>query len=74
MNDRFQTRITATDPQSDQKPIYRDFRAGDIRHSRPTSLKLGVCSATNPNIRSTPGLAMGHGWYRAQINGAITTQ
>lgn len=49
-----------------QKPIYRDFRAGDIRHSLADIEKARRLLGYEPEYRIERGLEMAMDWYRGQ--------
>lgn len=54
----------------DQKPVYRDFRPGDIRHSLADIDKARRLLDYEPEYRIERGLAMAMAWYRSQFKGA----
>ena len=49
----------ATEPE----PVYRDFRAGDVRHSQADISKARRLIGYEPSHRLTPGLAEAMPWY-----------
>ena len=53
-----------------QKPIYRDFRPGDIQHSLADISKARRLLDYEPEFRIARGLEMAMDWYRSQIKGA----
>jgi len=57
-----------------QKPIYRDFRPGDVRHSLADISKAHRLLGYEPEYPIERGLAMAMDWYRAQIKGAMTVK
>jgi len=57
-----------------QKPIYRDFRPGDVRHSLADISKAHRLLGYEPEYPIERGLEMAMDWYRAQIKGAMTVK
>jgi UDP-N-acetylglucosamine 4-epimerase len=57
-----------------QKPIYRDFRPGDVRHSLADISKAQRLLGYEPEYPIERGLEMAMDWYRAQIKGAATVK
>jgi len=57
-----------------QKPIYRDFRPGDVRHSLADISKAHRLLGYEPEYPIERGLEMAMDWYRAQIKGATTVK
>ena len=57
-----------------QKPIYREFRPGDIRHSLANIEKARRLLGYEPEYSIQRGLEIAMDWYRAQIKGAITAK
>jgi UDP-N-acetylglucosamine 4-epimerase len=57
-----------------QKPIYRDFRPGDVRHSLADINKARHLLGYEPEYPIERGLEMAMDWYRAQIKGAMTVK
>jgi UDP-N-acetylglucosamine/UDP-N-acetyl-alpha-D-glucosaminouronate 4-epimerase len=57
-----------------QKPIYRDFRPGDVRHSLADINKARRLLGYEPEYPIERGLEMAMDWYRAQIKGATTVK
>ena len=51
---------------SDTQPIYRDFRAGDVRHSQADISKVQRLLGYSPTQRIKEGLALAMPWYVAQ--------
>jgi UDP-N-acetylglucosamine 4-epimerase len=49
----------------DAQPVYRDFRAGDVRHSQADVSKAGRLLAYRPTHRIGEGLAEAMEWYVA---------
>jgi len=67
--------LQAHDPAVlDQKPIYRDFRPGDVRHSLADINKARRLLGFEPEYSIETGLQMAMDWYRAQIKGAVTVK
>ena len=50
----------------DAKPVYRDFRAGDVRHSLADISKAATRLGYEPTQRISEGLALAMPWYVAQ--------
>jgi UDP-N-acetylglucosamine 4-epimerase len=55
------------------KPSYRDFRAGDIRHSLADISKARNLLGYEPSHRVKEGLAEAMGWYIANLSPARST-
>jgi UDP-N-acetylglucosamine/UDP-N-acetylgalactosamine 4-epimerase len=53
-----------------QKPIYRDFRPGDIRHSLADISKARRLLGYAPTHDIARGLAESLGWYCQQLGGS----
>jgi UDP-N-acetylglucosamine 4-epimerase len=49
------------------KPIYRDFRAGDVRHSLADISKARELLGYEPAQRVSEGLALAMDWYCAHV-------
>jgi UDP-N-acetylglucosamine/UDP-N-acetylgalactosamine 4-epimerase len=49
---------------SDQKPLYRDFRPGDVRHSLADIAKARQLLGYAPGYQIRQGLELAMGWYR----------
>jgi UDP-N-acetylglucosamine 4-epimerase len=50
----------------DSKPVYRDFRDGDVRHSQADISKAATCLGYAPAQRIGRGLALAMPWYIGQ--------
>ncbi len=50
-----------------QKPVYRDFRAGDVRHSVADISKGRRLLGFDPSHQVESGLGLAMAWYRARI-------
>jgi UDP-N-acetylglucosamine 4-epimerase len=50
----------------DSQPVYRDFRAGDVRHSLADISKVATCLGYAPAHRIGQGLALAMPWYTAK--------
>jgi UDP-N-acetylglucosamine 4-epimerase len=50
----------------DAKPEYRDFRAGDVRHSLADISKAATCLGYQPTQRIGQGLTLAMPWYTGQ--------
>jgi UDP-N-acetylglucosamine/UDP-N-acetylgalactosamine 4-epimerase len=58
--------LSATRPElADAQPIYRDFRAGDVRHSLADVGKASRLLGYKPSHKLGEGLAVALGWYTA---------
>ncbi len=67
--------LKAHDPAVvEQKPIYRDFRPGDVRHSLADISKARRLLGYEPEYPIERGLQMAMNWYRAQIKGATAVK
>jgi UDP-N-acetylglucosamine/UDP-N-acetylgalactosamine 4-epimerase len=67
--------LHAHDPSvQNQKPVYRDFRPGDVRHSLADINKARRLLGYEPEYPIERGLEMAIDWYRAQIKGATTVK
>ncbi len=51
------------------KPVYRDFRAGDVRHSLADVSKARNLLGYEPSHRIGDGLKVAMGWYRRHLDG-----
>lgn len=51
----------------DAKPVYRDFRAGDVRHSQADVSKAAKLLGYQPTHRINDGLKVAMGWYVQHI-------
>ena len=51
----------------DQKPVYQNFRAGDVRHSLADISKARRLLGYAPTHGIEPGLELAMGWYRANV-------
>lgn len=52
---------------SDSKPVYRDFRAGDVRHSLASIEKAASLLGYRPSHRISDGLTLAMAWYITNI-------
>lgn len=50
------------------KPVYRDFRAGDVRHSLADISKAATLLGYQPTHRIGEGLKVAMGWYVRHLN------
>jgi UDP-N-acetylglucosamine 4-epimerase len=50
-----------------QQPVYRDFRAGDVRHSLADIAKAGSRLGYTPAQRIADGLELAMDWYRRNV-------
>jgi UDP-N-acetylglucosamine 4-epimerase len=53
--------------QPDQKPVYREFRPGDVRHSLADISKAQRLLGYAPTHRIQQGLALAMDWYRRNV-------
>jgi UDP-N-acetylglucosamine 4-epimerase len=51
----------------DQKPVYREFRPGDVRHSLADTRKAQRLLGYAPSHRIQQGLALAMDWYRRNV-------
>ncbi len=51
----------------EQKPIYREFRDGDVRHSLADISKARRLLGYSPGFKRSAGLELAMGWYRANV-------
>ena len=66
-----QTTLCAqTGASGNQSPVYRDFRAGDVRHSLADVSKAQRLLGYQPTHRIAQGLELAMSWYRTQVVGA----
>ena len=49
------------------EPEYRDFRAGDVRHSLADISKAQQCLGYQPSHKIADGLAQSMGWYQSRL-------
>jgi UDP-N-acetylglucosamine 4-epimerase len=73
LNDLFEAIRSLLEPRfphlADFKPSYRDFRAGDVRHSLADVSKAGRLLGYVPSHRFRDGLSETMGWYVANLTG-----
>ena len=50
----------------DKEPVYREFRAGDVRHSQADISKIGNYLGYSPMIKIGDGVKLAMSWYVAQ--------
>ena len=53
----------------DFKPVYRDFRAGDVMHSLADISKADTLLGYKPTHRIREGMQVALGWYVKDITG-----
>jgi len=51
----------------DATPVYRDFRAGDVRHSLADISKIAKCLGYEPSCRVGEGLEVAMDWYLRHV-------
>ena len=54
---------------NDYKPVYRDFRAGDVMHSLADVSKAENLLGYSPTHRIEEGINIALGWYVNNITG-----
>lgn len=65
-----QRRLRKRDPSlPEQKPVYQDFRPGDVRHSLASIEKAQRLLGYFPTRRLEAGLELAMDWYRRNANG-----
>jgi len=52
--------------KADTQPVYREFRAGDVRHSLADISKIATRLGYAPTQRIGQGLALAMPWYICQ--------
>jgi UDP-N-acetylglucosamine 4-epimerase len=52
---------------AETKPVYRDFRPGDVRHSLADISKARRLLGYNPSYNIEEGLELAMGWYRSNV-------
>ena len=69
LNELFHSLCSAVDGSnaSSAKPVYRDFRLGDIRHSLADITKARQLLGFNPTLHLDRGLEMSMEWYRRNV-------
>ena len=60
--------LAAHGVRANTRPVYRDFRAGDVRHSLADITKAQSLLGYTPTQRIEQGLALAMNWYTAQKN------
>jgi UDP-N-acetylglucosamine/UDP-N-acetylgalactosamine 4-epimerase len=69
-----QNALRAKDPTlPDQKPIYRDFRLGDVRHSLADISKARRFLGFAPAHKMEAGLQLAMDWYRRNVGCAVVS-
>ena len=53
----------------DFKPVYRDFRSGDVRHSQADISRAQACLGYQPTHTIAQGLDEALEWYTAKVSG-----
>lgn len=78
LNDLFEAIRSILEPSfphlKDFKPQYRDFRAGDVRHSLADITKARTLLGYEPTHRIREGLVEAMGWYVASLGSAMSGQ
>ncbi len=70
--DTIQKTLRAGDPKlTGQKPVYRDFRTGDVRHSLADISKAQQLLGYAPTHDIGKGLALAMQWYRSTCSGGL---
>jgi UDP-N-acetylglucosamine 4-epimerase len=66
-----QNSLRQIDPSlPEQRPIYKDFRPGDVRHSHADISKAQKLLGYNPTHRIQQGLNLAMEWYRRRLGSA----
>jgi len=66
--DMLQTALRQSDPGlTAQRPIYREFRPGDVRHSLADISKARRLLGYNPTHQIDQGLELAMEWYRPNV-------
>jgi UDP-N-acetylglucosamine 4-epimerase len=72
LNELFEVIRSSLEPRfphlKDFKPSYRDFRAGDVRHSLADITKARILLGYEPSHRIKEGLVEAMGWYVADLS------
>jgi UDP-N-acetylglucosamine 4-epimerase len=55
------------------KALYKEQRAGDVRHSKASIEKIGNALGYEPKIRFRDGLQLAYDWYLAQLGGEMNS-
>lgn len=66
LNDLYRALQSALEENSQpyvKKPVYRDFRAGDVRHSQADISKAADKLGYSPEYRIMEGIAKAMPWY-----------
>ncbi|WP_180084050.1 NAD-dependent epimerase/dehydratase family protein [Acinetobacter sp. YH12157] len=66
LNDLFNAIKTALNEQDvsySKEPVYRDFRAGDVRHSQADVTKIKTLLGYEPQYRIMQGVGLAMSWY-----------
>lgn len=70
LNDLFNAIKQALNEQGinySKAPVYREFRAGDVRHSQADVSKIGTLLGYNPQYRIGEGVGLAMGWYVEKV-------
>ena len=60
------TQVARSTPQvATMEPVYRDFRAGDVKHSQADISKAQTLLGYEPTHRVVEGLGLACGWYES---------
>ena len=75
LNDLFQylqSALRRVDPSlPKQKPVYQEFRPGDVRHSHASIEKAQLLLAYSPTHKLEQGLDVAMEWYQARLSPAV---
>ena len=58
-----QVALAENDVQFDRDPVYRDFRAGDVRHSQASIAKIQQYLGYSPEFKIAQGIQLAMRWY-----------
>lgn len=65
--DALQSALASNQVTYSKKPRYRDFRAGDVRHSQADITKANTLLGYNPNFEIYEGIGQAMPWYVAAL-------
>lgn len=71
--DALKTALQACGIQFDKSPSYRDFRAGDVRHSQADISKARTLLGYEPQFRIYDGIGKAMPWYEQTLNNGQNT-
>lgn len=59
--------LSANDIESNKQPVYKDFRAGDVRHSQADISKIVANLGYNPQFNLQQGIVKAMPWYITKL-------